>query len=337
MVALSDAYSAPAGSMRRPARATAGSQLNMDAETLAHLQAALGPRLRTNERLDRYTSARIGGPADCFIVANSRADLMAAVQAAWSQHVDVFILGAGSNVLVADAGFRGLVIHNRARRVSFRDAGEFILARAEAGMSLPGLARLCIARGAAGLEWAATVPGTVGGAVVGNAGAHGSDIAASLQLAEILQREGDVRWWPARDLGLAYRWSRLKAAPGRYAVLAAEFKLARGEPETLQRNIESFQRHRRQTQPGGASIGSMFRNPPGDHAGRLVEAAGLKGTRIGAAEISTLHANFFVNRSDASATDVYSLIKLARETVRRETGIELELEVELVGDWGDEH
>ena len=290
--------------------------------TLAHLRAALGPRLREGERLDRYTSARIGGPADFFVTAFSAEELAQAAQTAWEQQLNLFVLGAGSNLLVSDRGFRGLVIHNRARQVEFREVGDRISVRAESGRSLPTLARMCVLRGAGGMEWAATVPGTVGGAVVGNAGAHGSDTAAALRVAEILQHKGNIQKLTAEDLSLSYRSSRIKAAPGKSVVLAAEFGLERGDPDELQSKVETFQRYRKQTQPSGASIGSMFRNPPNDYAGRLVESVGLKGARIEGAEISTLHANFFVNKSGARASDVYTSLLISPGSVcsgRRES------------------
>jgi UDP-N-acetylmuramate dehydrogenase len=200
-------------------------------------------------------------------------------------------------------------------------------------MSLPTLARQCIFRGASGLEWAVTVPGTVGGAVFGNAGAHGSEVATNLRLATILQGNGEIRDWSRDDLKLSYRKSALKNGH-KGVVLAAEFELKRGDSEEMQAKVETFVSHRKRTQPPGASIGSMFKNPPGDYAGRLIEAVGLKRARVGGAEISPVHANFFVNRGSAKARDVYTLIALAQSKVREMFGVELELEIELVGDWG---
>jgi UDP-N-acetylmuramate dehydrogenase len=188
----------------------------------------------------------------------------------------------------------------------------------------------------AGLEWAATVPGTVGGAVFGNAGAHGGDMAGNLVVAEILQPDGSVRRWEAGELGFGYRTSELKRLKARgqpQVVLAAELALSRGKPQALQAQMDQFAAHRRRTQPPGASMGSMFKNPPGDYAGRLIEAAGLKGARVGQAEISTLHANFFVNLGQARAADVFALIHRAHAAVLDQFGVDLELEVELVGDW----
>jgi UDP-N-acetylmuramate dehydrogenase len=309
--------------MTAPLRATLASQMRV----------AFGDRLREGELMSRHTSARIGGPADFFVAAESADDLADAVREAMRQGVRYLVLGAGSNLLVSDRGVRGLVIKNRTTAISFEEQGDMIIARAESGVGLPALARQCILRGATGMEWAATVPGTVGGAVIGNAGAHGSDTAASIRLATILQGNGVVRDWSPAELKYEYRRSALKKS-GQGVVLAAEFVLKRGTPADIQATMESFITHRKRTQPPGASIGSMFKNPANDYAGRLIEATGLKGMRIGKAEISPIHANFFVNLGGASANDVYALISLAQSKVREKFGAELELEIELVGDWG---
>ena len=192
---------------------------------------------------------------------------------------------------------------------------------------------MCLARGAAGLEWAVSVPGTVGGALVGNAGAHGADMAGSIFLAVILQRGMGTQSWPVEELQLDYRTSRFKKASGEFAVLNTEFVLTRADAELLKQKAAKFSQRRRQTQPPGASIGSMFKNPPGDHAGRLLEAAGLKGMRIGQAEISRVHANFFVNLGGATAGQVRALIDRAREAVRTQFDIPLELEIQFIGEW----
>ncbi len=309
--------------MTAPLRTTLASQMRM----------TFGDRLREGEPMSRHTSARIGGPADYFVAVDSADELAEAVRDALKLGVRFFVLGAGSNVLMSDRGVRGLVIKNRTSAISFDERGDAIRVRAESGVGLPALARQCILHGAGGLEWAATVPGTVGGAVVGNAGAHGSDTASILRLATILQGNGVIRDWTPADLKYEYRRSVLKTS-GQGVVLAAEFELKRGNPAEMQAKLEGFIAHRKRSQPPGASIGSMFKNPAGDYAGRLIEAAGLKGMRIGKAEISPIHANFFVNLGGASANDVYALISLAQSKVREKSGIELELEIELVGDWG---
>ena len=306
------------------------------------LRAAFGARLKSNEPLARHTSARMGGPADFLAVAESAGELAELVRSAWRLGFQPVILGGGSNVLVSDAGVRGLVILNRARAIEFRAAPEAgrPAVWAESGVSLGSLARQCGARGLGGLEWAATVPGTLGGAIFGNAGAHGGDLAGSLVLAEILQQDGSVRDWTPAELGFGYRTSRLKQlkAEGRpHIILGAELALASAEAGALQAKVDQYVAHRKRTQPPGASMGSMFKNPPGDYAGRLIEAAGLKGTRLGEVEISPLHANFFVNLGGGRASDVLALIQQAHAAVLDKFKVDLELEVELIGDWGRGH
>jgi UDP-N-acetylmuramate dehydrogenase len=306
--------------------------------SMTDLRSTFGARLKIGEPLARHTSARVGGPADYLATAESAGELAELVRAAWRLAVQPLILGGGSNVLVSDAGVRGLVILNRARALEFRQGGPGTPPSvwAESGANLGALARQCGLRGLAGLEWAATVPGTVGGAVFGNAGAHGGELGGSLVVAEILQQDGTVRRWNPAELAFEYRASRLKRlkAQGRATViLAAELRLAEGEPATLQARMEEFTAHRRRTQPPGASLGSMFKNPPGDYAGRLIEAAGLKGARLGQAQISPLHANFFVNLGQARAADILALIHKAHAAVLKQFGVDLELEVELVGEW----
>ncbi len=298
------------------------------------LRAAFGGRLKEAEPLAKYTAARLGGPAEFFIAADNAAELAEQVRAARAIGLRPFVLGGGANILVSDAGVRGLVILNRARSVEFHDQAEPPTVWAEAGANLGSLARRCAARGLAGLEWAATVPGTLGGAIYGNAGAHGGDIARNLRMAEILHQDGTVKRWTPEELAFGYRTSALKRQKAGHIILAAEFALTPAEPAALQAQIEAFAAQRKRTQPPGASMGSMFKNPPGDYAGRLIEAAGLKGTRVGGAEISTLHANFFLNQGESRAADVFALIHLAHEAVREQFGVDLELEVELVGEWG---
>jgi UDP-N-acetylmuramate dehydrogenase len=285
-----------------------------------------------DEPLARYTSARIGGPADWLAMVESVEALIEMVQAARERGLAWRVLGSGSNVLIADAGVRGVVIINKARRMVLEQTGQVY---ADSGANLSSLARSCIARGLAGLEWAVSVPGTVGGAVVGNAGAHGGDVAQSLCRAEVLEPGGTVNEWPVEKLEYAYRDSLLRrwAPPPTPVVVGATFALTPGDPAELAARADGFVARRKRTQPPGASMGSMFKNPAGDYAGRLIEAVGLKGTQVGGAQISSVHANFFVNLGSASATDVKALIDLAREQVRQRFGVGLELEIELVGEW----
>lgn len=304
------------------------------------LQALFGQRLQLDVPLDRFTSARVGGPADALLEVNSADELALAAATLWSEDLPWMVLGGGSNVLVSDAGVRGVVLLNRARQVDFQEASEPPTVWAESGANFGLVARQAATRGLAGLEWAAGIPGTLGGAVVGNAGAHGGDMAGSLVVANILQhnpkaQEGmPIRQdWPVERLEYAYRTSLLKRQPGQTVVLAARLRLERSTPEKVQARIDEFVAYRHQTQPPGASMGSMFKNPAGDYAGRLIEAAGLKGARVGDAQISTFHANFFINHGQATAGDILTLIEMARQGVAEKFGVRLELEIELVGEW----
>jgi UDP-N-acetylmuramate dehydrogenase len=310
------------------------------------LRTNFGSRLQEQAPLARLTAARLGGPADALLEVENSQELMDAVLLAWEHDWPFIVLGGGSNVLVSDAGVRGLVILNRARQVRFDEQAEPPTVWAESGVNFGLLARQAAQRGLAGLEWAAGIPGTLGGAVVGNAGAHGGDMAGNLILAEILhlpddgqQGKPERQVWPVEKLEYAYRSSVLKRQ-GRTdrsrpsaVVLAAQLRLERSTPAQAQARIEEFVAYRKRTQPPGASMGSMFKNPPGDYAGRLIEAAGLKGARLGEAQISPVHANFFINLGNASARDIRALIELAQETVLRKFGVALELEIELIGEW----
>ena len=257
-----------------------------------HLQALFGQRLQVDIPLDRFTSARVGGPADGLLEVSSADDLALAVTTLWKEDLPWMILGGGSNVLVSDTGVRGVVLLNRARQVEFQEASMPPTVWAESGANFGLIARQAAGRGLAGLEWAAGIPGTLGGAVVGNAGAHGGDIAGNLVVADILQRDPNVQEgmpirqdWPVDRLEYAYRTSLLKGQTGQAVVMAAILRLMRTTPEEAKARTDEFVNKRRQTQPPGASMGSMFKNPPGDYAGRLIEAAGLKGARVGGAQI----------------------------------------------------
>jgi UDP-N-acetylmuramate dehydrogenase len=318
------------------------------------------------EPLARHTTFRLGGPAEYFVRVTTRAELLEAITWARTQYLEIFILGNGSNILVSDAGMRGLVIENHADEILERESretkdretgesramrarGEKLRVIAESGASLPGLANRLARRGWRGLEWAIGVPATVGAAVVTNAGAHGGAVSDSLVRAEILdaraiqiattqseddpRRPGMLRWWTRDELQYAYRTSFLKQHPREYVVLRAEFELARDDAAACIARMNQYTEHRRKTQPTDPSIGSMFKNPPGDYAGRLIEAAGLKGARVGNVEVSQVHANFFVNLGGATASDVMELVERVRNKVREKFKVELELEIQLVGDW----
>ncbi len=298
--------------------------------------AELQSRAKRNEPLSKHTTARIGGPADLLIEVRTTDELIAVAQRADDMGLPYLVLGGGANVLVSDAGVRGLVIINRAREIKFNVRGGKARVEVDSGVMLTTLARDCIERGLAGMEWAVSVPGTVGGGVVGNAGAHGADIARNLNLARVMRRGQPPEYWTPRQLQFGYRTSALKryAPANRPIVLSAIFDLRLDYRGNLERRANEFIAKRKATQPSGASIGSMFKNPEGDYAGRLIEACGLKGKRIGGAMISDKHANFFINASgDARASDVKALIDLAHDAVLERFGVDLELEVELVGEW----
>jgi len=298
---------------------------------LPTLRAAFGDRLQENVPIAPYTSARIGGPADALVTATSADELAETVSRLWELDIPYVMLGGGSNVLVSDRGVRGVVVLNRAKDVHF-DKGDRPKVWAEAGVVIANLARRAASHGLAGLEWAAAVPGTVGGAVYGNAGAFGGNMAGSLIQAELLTKSGRESW-PVEKMKYGYRTSILKRRTLKFVVLWAEMRLEHSTKEAVSVKIGEFSERRKASQPSGASMGSMFKNPPNDFAGRLIEAAGLKGTRIGTAEISPVHANFFINHGQSKADDVRALVSLAQKTVAEKFGVNLELEIELVGEW----
>jgi UDP-N-acetylmuramate dehydrogenase len=315
----------------------------MDPETTVleaiHLRfrEVFSDKFKVDEPMARYTSARVGGPAEMLVAVANMTELLSALELAYAQGLPYLVLGGGSNILVADEGIRGLVILNRAKHVHFRHTGAGVVAAVDSGVNLSSLARQCIAKGLGGLEWAINVPGTVGGAVFGNAGAHGGDMSGTLTAATVWEPEQGTRIYSNEELEFGYRESVLKRDSRedgpRRVVLAAELELKPEPVEVLVARADAFIAHRKQTQPGGASVGSMFKNPPNYYAGYLLDAAGLKGYRSGGAQISEKHANFFVNDEGATAEDVRALIAEAWNVVREQFGVSLELEVELVGKW----
>ena len=288
-------------------------------------------RLLRDEPLAKYTAARLGGAADyVYIARESARELSDVLEAAWAQNIPVRVLGGGANVLVSDTGWRGLIVINKVSEAAFKESQVVVTS----GYSLTILARKCAAQGLAGFEWAASVPGTVGGAVVNNAGAHGGDMASNVHTVTICDAEKGVQVLSKAALGFAYRTSALKARTDRrFLVLMATLDLQRGDPNAISAKIDEFVAYRKRTQPPGASLGSIFKNPPGDYAGRLIESVGLKGYSIGGAQVSPIHANFFINTGAATAGDYYALIQHVREQVARATGVELETEIEILGEF----
>jgi UDP-N-acetylmuramate dehydrogenase len=310
---------------------------------LADLQREFGSCVQRGVRLARYTTARVGGPAAAFLEARSADELARIVTYLWQMDLPFSIIGGGSNVLVSDMGLPAVVILNRTRSIKSIRFGfdrQSPNVWAESGVSLAVLVRRAAQMGFGGMEWASGVPGTLGGAVVGNAGAFQSDMASVLSLAEILHRNPmqptgfpERVQWTAEQMGYGYRSSQLKSRPGAAVVLGALLRLKPSTPEVVIARMDRLNACRKETQPPGASMGSIFKNPPGDYAGRLIEAAGLKNKGIGGAFISSKHANFIINRGKASAADIYSLIRLAQKTVVQKFGVQLELEIMLLGDF----
>lgn len=286
------------------------------------------------EPLARYVGWRIGGPARYFANARTPADIVDLARWATGRDLPLFVLGGGTNILVADGGFPGLVLRNRAAAVRLDEAGDEATLHAEAGAPMAGTARRMAGQGLAGLVWAEGLPGTLGGAVYGNAGCYGADTDSNVLDATLLLPGGATDVWSNEQLGFGYRTSALKAtgAIGRPIVLEARLRLHRDDPVRLAEQMAAIAAERRSKTPSGSSCGSSFKNPPGTSAGRLLDAAGLKGTRVGGAVVSDRHANYIVNLGGATAADVLRLMEIMRARVFDEFAVELEPEVEIVGE-----
>jgi UDP-N-acetylmuramate dehydrogenase len=297
-------------------------------EAVGKAAAVLGDWARRDVALAPFTTYRVGGPAALLLEAHGQADLVLVQQAVSASGLEVLVVGRGSNLLVSDAGFCGLAVVLGEEFASIRFDG--LRVRAGAAVSLPVLARRSAAAALSGLEWAVGVPGSVGGAVRMNAGGHGSDVSATLYAVELvdLATVSPAREVLAVDLDLRYRHSAVKR---HHVVTWAEFDLRGGDREAAEREITGIVRWRRANQPGGANAGSVFANPPGDSAGRLIEAAGLKGTRVGSATVSPRHANFFQVDDGGSAGDVVALMETVARVVLEQSGVHLHPEVCLVG------
>jgi len=279
------------------------------------------------EPMARHTTFKIGGPADLVVVPEDAADLKAALHFARSKGLAVLVLGSGSNTLVRDGGIRGMVILPEKFRDLTREGDEVT---AGAGVRISRLLAFCSKQGLTGLEVLSGVPGTVGGAVWGNAGAWGGATADRLARVQLVTGEGDDLLLGREAIPFAYRFSGF---PKGAVIVRATFALAPGDPRAIRQQISRWLVQRNASQPVEfRSAGSIFKNPPGDYAGRLVDAASVKGTRIGGAMISEKHGNFFVNLGEARAADVLALVTLVRARVRATAGIDLELEIRVVGE-----
>jgi len=300
-----------------------------DLQRLDALAAERGIALAADAPMAPLTTLRVGGAADRLAEVHSRDELLAALALGRDAQVPWFVLGNGSDVVTADAGMRGLVIRNRARSVSV-DGQQL---HADAGTPMALLVRRCSAEGLAGLEFGTSIPGTLGGAAWANAGAHGREMRDVVVAVEAWDPvDGTIRGLDAAACRFDYRESRFKQSGE--VVVTATLALHRGKPEAIANLVAEHQAQRVATQPlADQNAGSVFRNPPGDHAGRLIDAAGLKGLRIGSASVSTLHANFIVTDRGGRAADVRALGDRVRAEVSERFGVDLTYEIEFVGDW----
>jgi len=297
------------------------------------LKAISGLKLKIAEPLARYTSMKIGGPADYFIEVSNLAALAALLRTLERNQVDFHVLGNGSNVLISDRGVRGAVIRlaGEFKTVDWHEAVDRIQASAGAAYAVTQLVREAARKGYAGLEFAEGIPGTVGGALYMNAGAYGSEFEKVVDQVEGLTRDGKPLQFARAQMTFSYRDSHLPAGS---VVTRVSMRLQKTEAARLGLKVRELTSKRKESQPSGfPNSGSMFRNPPGDYAGRLIEAAGLKGKRIGQSQISQRHANFFVNLGGARAQEVRQLMELAQAEVRRQFGVDLVAEVKFLGDW----
>ncbi|HEY2332949.1 MAG TPA: UDP-N-acetylmuramate dehydrogenase [Acidimicrobiales bacterium] len=315
--------------------------MSRPADAIAAVADRLGELARRDVPLGPLTTYRVGGPARLLAEVPDEAALQRLTQAVSGTELDLLVVGKGSNLLVSDAGFDGLAVmlgdgfatieigdaDRRPPGGAAADGATQVLAGG--AVALPVLARTTAQAGLTGLEWAVGVPGSVGGGVRMNAGGHGSDIAATLVTARVVDLgDGSDRTVPAGELDLGYRRSAI--GTGRL-VVSAGFELLPGDAPTSMENIAEIVRWRRANQPGGQNAGSVFTNPPGDSAGRLVDAAGCRGLRKGSAQVSTKHANFVQADRGGTAGDVRALVELVRARVLDETGVRLESEIRFVG------
>lgn len=307
-----------------------------EAPLARELRQISGVKVKLNEPLARYTSMKIGGPADYFIEVAGEAALAATLRIAAGAGVNLYVLGNGSNVLISDRGVRGVVLRlaGEFKKVVWRDTDRGAIASAGAAYAVALLVREAARRGYSGLEFAEGIPGSIGGAVYMNAGAYGAEFESVIAAVEGISRAGEPLRLVRERMKFSYRDAHL---PEGFVVTRAELRLKKAEAGSVHAKVRDLTSRRKGSQPSGyPNSGSMFRNPPGDFAGRLIEAAGLKGRRIGAAQISDRHANFFVNLGGASAAEVRQLMDLARAEVLRRFAVELVAEVKFVGDWPEQ-
>jgi len=305
----------------------------MQNKQMDELRNAFGEKLHENVNMANYTTSHVGGLIPALIPTHTQDELVFTVKILWDLSIPFIILGSGSNILVSDKGLNSVIVHNRAHNLKIDSNSASPTIFAESGAILGTVARQSALRGLSGMEWSAPIPGTVGGAVYGNIGAYGSTVKSCLKVAKILHKTEGIHDWTAERFAFKYRSSILKRENIPAVILSATFNAVHSSRDEAWEKIAAYQAHRKETQPPGASMGSTFKNPKGDHAARLIEAAGLKGRRIGGAMISPIHANFIINLDNASAQEIWQLINLMRNTVYEEFGIALETEIEILGEF----
>jgi len=286
------------------------------------------PGVRAGEPLSKHTSLAVGGPAEYFADVNTREELIGLRKLVAANPLPVFFIGAGSNLLISDNGLRGLVLHvqGEMRRATF----DGTRVHAPAGAWMPSLARQCAEKGLAGLESLVGVPGSIGGGLVMNAGTREGELGQVVESVEVIEADGSTRWIHKNDIRFTYRHSDLESL----WLLGATLRLKEENPASIMARIETLLQYRARTQPLATSnCGSVFKNPPGHFAAKLIEDCGLKGAAVGGARISQRHANFIINENKATATDVFELIVRARREVYSRFGVKLEPEVKLIGEF----
>jgi len=304
-------------------------------QELNTLREKLGNRLQENVLMKNYTTIQAGGKADALLIAQDAHELEQFTSQVWELGLPLLIIGSGSNILVSDAGIRGVVIVNHAHNIQIHKQQEQYEIHAESGAMMGKAAKLAINRHLSGLEWAATLPGTVGGAVYGNAGCFGKETADNFLQAEILHRNKEKKLYSKEEMAFSYRSSILKRELTDCVLLSAWFAVTEGEYEQSMQQVETYRERRMKNQPFGPSMGSVFRNPQDDKAGRMIETVDLKGKQIGGAEISAQHGNFILNSANGSAQDIWELIQLIETRVYKKFSIYLHPEIQLVGDWDE--
>lgn len=292
-----------------------------------------GLTVKVAEPLARYTTIKIGGPADYFLDVESSTGLALTLQVLCRYGIPFYLLGKGSNVLVSDLGVRGAVLRLGGEFNGIEWWEEHGQARVSVGAAYPvtRLVREAVGRGYSGLEFAEGIPGSVGGALVMNAGAHGSEMERVVDRIEGVTRQGEAVGFGREEMTFSYRHACL---PSGIIVTRVWLRLGKGEAGQIRLSVQDLVDRRKKSQPSGfPNSGSMFRNPPGDFAGRLIDKAGLKGTRVGKAEVSDRHANFIVNLGGAKGEDVRKLMTIVGSEVKKKFGVQLEPEVQLLGEW----